>query len=71
MAVNIIDAVFPPNPNYFLHTLKHRPHPHLRQECDNARIGVVSSAHVGDHAGEHPTAVGSPLSHPHPTPTTR
>eukprot|EP00965_Chrysotila_dentata_P062202 2060927-Pleurochrysis_carterae.AAC.1 len=31
----------------------------------------VSSADAGDHAGEHPTAVGSPLTHPYPTPTTR
>eukprot|EP00965_Chrysotila_dentata_P116146 3839764-Pleurochrysis_carterae.AAC.1 len=32
MAVNTIDAVFPPNSNYFLLTLKHRPLPHSKQD---------------------------------------
>eukprot|EP00965_Chrysotila_dentata_P182078 6012486-Pleurochrysis_carterae.AAC.1 len=33
-------------------------------------IRVVSSARAGDHAGEHPTVAGSPLTHPLLTPTT-
>eukprot|EP00965_Chrysotila_dentata_P165643 5469076-Pleurochrysis_carterae.AAC.1 len=35
MAGNAIDAVFPPNSNSFLHTLKHRLLPHSGQECNN------------------------------------
>eukprot|EP00965_Chrysotila_dentata_P081404 2687618-Pleurochrysis_carterae.AAC.1 len=38
MAVNTIDAVFPPNSNYSLHTWKRRPLLHSEQECSNARI---------------------------------
>eukprot|EP00965_Chrysotila_dentata_P025500 848242-Pleurochrysis_carterae.AAC.1 len=44
MAVNAIDVVFPPKSNYFMHTLKHRPLPHSKQECDNRScvVGVAS-----------------------------
>eukprot|EP00965_Chrysotila_dentata_P256481 6212551-Pleurochrysis_carterae.AAC.2 len=43
MAVKGVNAVFPPNLNFFLNTLKHRLLPHSEQQCDN-RICVAGIA---------------------------